>query len=146
MKRRNIGIDLIKFLACLFVVALHTFGPGGKNTGVLPNFMYYFSTPAIGLFFMANGFFVLNSKKVGSLSYAFSKIKKIFFTMMAWILLLGIAEGVLHYPNFLNAFTNVFLSTFQYKVKFGGGIPLSILVFLVSYDHNSDCSFSFKTS
>jgi len=62
--QRNLGLDLLKVLSCFFVVTLHSTGSlattdisGSFN---LAKIMNYISTVAVPLFFMVNGYFLLN--------------------------------------------------------------------------------------
>ena len=61
-KIRNINLDLIKVLACIGVVLLHTTMGGFKETGSwnLLTYLYYLGTYSIPLFFMVNGYFSLS--------------------------------------------------------------------------------------
>lgn len=60
---RNIGLDLLKVFSCVGVIALHS-----SITGfTLDNFnisayIYYLGTYFIPLFFMVNGYFLLNKR------------------------------------------------------------------------------------
>lgn len=51
-KARNINLDLIKIIACIGVVLLHTTMPGFKETGRwnYSSYLYYLGTYSIPLF------------------------------------------------------------------------------------------------
>ena len=60
-KKRNDNIDLIKILACIAVVGLHTLR---REVSVLNSFLYYLCGFAVPAFMMASGYFLLNREKV----------------------------------------------------------------------------------
>ena len=63
-KVRNINLDLLKVLACVGVVLLHTTMGGFKDTGSwnLLAYLYYLGTYSIPLFFMVNGYLLLGKR------------------------------------------------------------------------------------
>lgn len=63
-KKRNIGIDLIKIVACFLVITLHSLSPVDPvvYNNIFNISLYYVGTLAIPIFFMASGYFVLNKK------------------------------------------------------------------------------------
>ena len=95
--KRIIGIDLVKCIACIGVVLLHVSMPVFYNNDVQINtnsvliskILYYFGTGAVPLFFMANGFFVLNKSNI-SWRYIWKKIFLIMIPIISWNLLLYI--------------------------------------------------------
>lgn len=60
-KKRNIGIDLLKIIACILVITLHSLSP--EDLMVANNIfslsLYYVGTLAIPVFFMASGYLFL---------------------------------------------------------------------------------------
>lgn len=76
IQKRNIGIDLIKIIACILVITLHSLSPEDpivfNNTLNLS--LYYVGKLAIPIFFMASGYFVINKPSV-SYIYSFKRIK-----------------------------------------------------------------------
>ncbi|WP_420196363.1 acyltransferase [Lapidilactobacillus dextrinicus] len=97
VNKRIIGIDLIKCIACISVILLHVSMPvfyqnkiEFSTASVLPSkILYYLGTCAVPLFFMANGFFILNKKEI-SWSYIKKKILLIMVPVISWNLLLFI--------------------------------------------------------
>ena len=84
-KTRNINLDLIKVLACIGVVLLHTTMIGFKETGSwnLLTYLYYLGTYSIPLFFMVNGYLLLGKRNI-TYSYILQKIKWILITVSSW--------------------------------------------------------------
>ena len=84
-KTRNINLDLIKVLACIGVVLLHTTMIGFKGTGSwnLLTYLYYLGTYSIPLFFMVNGYLLLGKRNI-TYSYILQKIKWILITVSSW--------------------------------------------------------------
>ena len=75
-KIRNINLDLIKVLACVGVVLLHTTMGGFKETGSwnFLAYLYYLGTYSIPLFFMVNGYLLLGKRDNLSLHTPESKM------------------------------------------------------------------------
>ena len=84
-KTRNINLDLIKVLACIGVVLLHTTMIGFKDTGSwnLLAYLYYLGTYSIPLFFMVNGYLLLGKSNI-TYSYILQKVKWILITVSSW--------------------------------------------------------------
>ena len=84
-KTRNINLDLIKVLACIGVVLLHTTMIGFKDTGSwnLLAYLYYLGTYSIPLFFMVNGYLLLGKKEI-TYPYILQKVKWILITVSSW--------------------------------------------------------------
>lgn len=85
MSKRNIGLDLLKVIACVGVVILHT-TVGGFNTTEswdINAYLYYLGTFSIPLFFMINGYFLLNKKNL-DYSYVLNKLKWIILSVIFW--------------------------------------------------------------
>ncbi|VPJ65392.1 repeating unit O-acetyltransferase WefK [Streptococcus pneumoniae] len=63
-KNRNINLDLLKVLACVGVVLLHTTMGGFKETGSwnLLAYLYYLGTYSIPLFFYDQWLFVVRQE------------------------------------------------------------------------------------
>ena len=85
LKTRNINLDLIKVLACIGVVLLHTTMIGFKDTGSwnLLAYLYYLGTYSIPLFFMVNGYLLLGKRNI-TYSYILEKVKWILITVSSW--------------------------------------------------------------
>ncbi|HFI0054007.1 TPA: acyltransferase [Streptococcus suis] len=83
--KRLYGIDIIKLLACLGVVILHVTTLAFEITQPMnwSAYLYYLGTFSIPLFFLINGFFLLNRKEL-PYSYIFKKIAGILFIVVCW--------------------------------------------------------------
>lgn len=113
-KKRNYGLDLIKIIACILVITLHSLDPTGpvmkNNTFDLG--LYYAGTMAIPIFFMGSGYFVLNKKSI-SYAYSFRRIRNILAVVLSWLLIFSLLRLIVkHKFNFLDelggsAFTGV---------------------------------------
>ena len=84
-KFRNINLDLLKVLACVGVVLLHTAMGEFKETGSwnFLTYLYYLGTYSIPLFFMVNGYLLLGKREI-TYSYVLQKIKWILITVSSW--------------------------------------------------------------
>ena len=84
-KNRNISLDLLKVLACIGVVLLHTAMGGFKETGSwnFSTYLYYLGTYSIPLFFMVNGYLLLGKREI-TYSYILQKVKWILITVSSW--------------------------------------------------------------
>lgn len=89
---RNLGLDLLKIFSCIGVIALHTTVSGFTLEQYNINaYLYYLGTYAIPLFFMLNGYFLLNKNKL-TYSYTFNKIVGIFTVVFVWNILIWIVK------------------------------------------------------
>lgn len=88
-KTRNINLDLIKVIACIGVVLLHTTMPGFKETGQwnYSSYLYYLGTYSIPLFFMVNGYLLLGKSKI-TYPYILHKIKWVLITVSSWTVII----------------------------------------------------------
>lgn len=89
---RNLGLDLLKIFSCIGVVALHTTVSGFTLEQYNINaYFYYLGTYSIPLFFMLNGYFLLNKNKL-TYSYTFNKIVGIITVVFVWNILIWIVK------------------------------------------------------
>ncbi len=67
MSKQRIGwLDLIKILACVMVVLLHSVNVGlDKSNYISGLWIYYLGTYAIPLFFMVNGYLMIGKENTG---------------------------------------------------------------------------------
>lgn len=60
MKKRNLHLDIVRILACIMVILMHSPIPSSNNAnGLLLSSLSYFTAPCIGLFFMVSGALLL---------------------------------------------------------------------------------------
>ena len=84
---RNLGLDLLKIFSCIGVVILHSTMSGfNLEQYNISAYLYYLGTYAIPLFFMLNGYFLLN-KKILSYGYVLNKIVGILTIVSVWNIL-----------------------------------------------------------
>lgn len=79
-KNRDSNIDLIKVIACIGVVGLHT---QEVDTSIINTMVYYLCGFSVPAFFMCTGFFVLSKSKI-SIKYAYEKCKSILLIIVLW--------------------------------------------------------------
>lgn len=53
-KRREISLDVIRLIACLMIVLMHSPMPGCGSSGMVLSGISYLTAPGIGLFFMVS--------------------------------------------------------------------------------------------
>lgn len=83
MKERNCNMDLLKLIACMAVIGLHTFSRG--------KILYYSCGFAVPIFFMVSGYFLLNKQDV-TWKYVMKKSVAILRVVFAWnILIFGLS-------------------------------------------------------
>ena len=84
-KIRNTNLDLLKIMACIGVVLLHTTMPVFKETGSWNylTYLYYLGTYSIPLFFMVNGYLLLGKREI-TYPYILQKVKWILITVSSW--------------------------------------------------------------
>ena len=92
MRQRDVSLDIIRNLACLMIVLMHSPMPGLGTSGVILCGISYLTAPGIGLFFMVSGALLLrrHSEKLfetkAFLQRRFSKIliPVVFWTLFGW--------------------------------------------------------------
>lgn len=63
--KRCYELDIIRVLACLMVVAMHSPMPGEQANGTFLASLSYLTAPCIGLFFMVSGALLLPVNRGG---------------------------------------------------------------------------------
>lgn len=82
MRVRDYNIDLLKALACLGVVGLHTFG-------AISYTLYYLCTFSVPVFFMVNGYLMMGKERV-TWKYASRKALGVLKVVLLWNILIMI--------------------------------------------------------
>ena len=59
MKQRDLSLDLLRIVACVMVVMMHSPIPSDNSDGIILSSLSYFTAPCIGLFFMISGALIL---------------------------------------------------------------------------------------
>ena len=104
MKTRNCNLDLIKCLACLGVVGLH-------SVGMVNYTIYYLCGISVPLFFMVNGYLMFSRSSLPYF-YALRKIRNLLIPVIGWNLLILIPVVVVRH-KFVNPITLLLKSLFQ---------------------------------
>lgn len=90
-RQRNTNIDLVRIVACIAVVGLHTF-PREQSVGTL--LAYYLCGFAIPFFFMSSGFFLLNRGRIYR-NYPLRKAFNIIRLVILWNLIFDILRSMI---------------------------------------------------
>lgn len=89
LKTRDVGLDLAKVTACIFVVMMHTFRNVDSNvTNVIP--VYYLTRCSMPIFFMCVGYIQL--EREADYVYSIKKIRNILFVGFGWSILVGVCQ------------------------------------------------------
>ena len=109
MKERDLSLDVIKILAMIGVVSLHTTCMYERNCLTL--ILGYLSLVSVPLFFMSSGYVMLRKDKI-TYRYALSKVLKILryvaFFCASLFFIISIKEGTLNVCNFVTLYVGAF--------------------------------------
>lgn len=89
--KRNLSLDVLKILACFSVVILHVFG---RKMNIGNSMIYYMATFAIPIFFMVNGFLLMN-KEVITYQYVMKKIIRMIVVIIVWNIIIALGNFVI---------------------------------------------------
>ena len=64
MKQRDLSLDLLRIVACVMVVMMHSPIPSDNSDGIILSSLSYFTAPCIGVFFMVSGALILPPPKL----------------------------------------------------------------------------------
>lgn len=104
MRKRNVNLDLIKSIACICVVGLHTVSMNNYT-------LYYLCDCGVPLFFMVNGYLLL-SREQADYRYVFHKIAHILKIVLSWNFLIAIPVLIFR-QKMINPFRLAFNSLLQ---------------------------------
>lgn len=94
MEKRNTSVDILKIIACFSVVILHVSGIIANNINsnyTINHLLYYSSVLAVPIFFMVNGYLLLNKESL-SYKYIINKIVSIIFVVFSWNLIMFVLK------------------------------------------------------
>lgn len=91
-QERNYNLDLIKIMACIAVVGLHTLN---RDLSSLNLILYYLCGFAVPAFFMASGYILLNRGEI-FYAYVWKRIFKIVRVVICWTLIVFFDELLLN--------------------------------------------------
>lgn len=124
---RNLGLDLLKIFSCIGVVVLHSTRPGfNLEQYNISAYLYYLATYAIPLFFMLNGYFLLNKKKL-PYSYVFNKIRGILTIVFVWNMLIWVIKRDFNVNPLMKIIGSLIQKGYAYQFWFFG---LLIIIYL----------------
>ena len=124
---RNLGLDLLKIFSCIGVVVLHSTRPGFNLEHYnISAYLYYLATYAIPLFFMLNGYFLLNKKKL-PYSYVFNKIRGILTTVFVWNMLIWVIKRDFNVNPLMKIIGSLVQKGYAYQFWFFGSL---IIIYL----------------
>lgn len=80
---RNVGVDLVKLLACAGVLFIYLIG---RDSSAVNGSLFFLAGFAVPVFFMANGCFVLNKRWLGY-AYVLGKVRSVLAVVVLWVAL-----------------------------------------------------------
>lgn len=89
MKQRDLSLDLLRIVACVMVVMMHSPIPSNNSDGIILSSLSYFTAPCIGLFFMVSGSLILPpiaSKSNTALPFLRKRLKRVLTPTLIWTL------------------------------------------------------------
>lgn len=124
---RNLGLDLLKIFSCIGVVVLHSTRSGFNLEHYnISAHLYYLGTYAIPLFFMLNGYFLLNKKKL-PYSYVFNKIRGILTIVFVWNMLIWMIKRDFNVNPLMKIIGSLIQEGYAYQFWFFGSL---IIIYL----------------
>lgn len=140
MQHREYGIDILKIIAICGVVALHT--QRNLSTGELYNpFLYYMARFAMPVFFMINGYLILNRPSFDK-KYYLKKLKNIIRVLITWGFVAFLFSAFIMRDDVLSAIKNAikcsagyYIVPFWFLLTFS--IIYTVLIFSFSYIKNN---------
>lgn len=119
MKNRQYSLDIIRILACVMIILMHSPIPGIGTSGIVLSGLSFITAPGIGLFFMVSGALLLKQKGEefdtrGFLKKRFTKIliPLVFWSAVSFALdLVGIKNTELGILWFMYTLAGLYLLT-----------------------------------
>lgn len=111
---RNYNLDLLKIIACIAVIGLHTFV---KNISIITSACYYLCGYAVPIFIMSSGF-LLADKKNCSFRYSINKIVRILRTVILCNALFHL-EKLIYDTVVKQSFSITFINDFIFDIVKG---------------------------
>lgn len=84
MAARNTNLDLIRLLACFFVIFMHSPYPNIGTPGIILSGISYITAPCIGLFFMVSGALLIKTENFDTKLFLKKRFAKILFPTLLW--------------------------------------------------------------
>ena len=94
-RERIYHADIIRIVACLMVVLMHSPMPGPKLIPIFTSGLTYFTMPCIGLFLTLSGYLLLPVKATPteSFNFAIGRVKKFIWPIILWSLIYLTVNG-----------------------------------------------------
>lgn len=125
---RNIGLDLLKVFSCVGVIALHSSITGfNLDNFNISAYIYYLGTYSIPLFFMVNGYFLLNKRDL-SMKYIRNKIMAILYVVFFWNMLIWVLKADFYSNPIRKTLGSLLQRGYFYQFWFFGAL---ILIYLL---------------
>lgn len=105
MRQRDVSLDIIRVVACVIVVAMHSPMPSDNANGVFLVALSYFTAPCIGLFLMVSGALLLPVKEEYP-TFLKKRFGKILWPTLLWTLIY-IALNIYKAPESVNIITTL---------------------------------------
>jgi len=83
MKQRDLSLDIVRVIACILVVLMHSPMPSPSANGTFLGALSYFTMPCIGLFFMVSGALLL-PVKTDCFTFLRRRLSKIVVPTLIW--------------------------------------------------------------
>lgn len=109
MKNRNYNLDIIRIIACIGVVLLHTIGFKGSSVN---SCIYYIGTISIPLFFMVSGYCILQKEHITA-KYVVEKVSNVLILIFIWSILFSIKQFILEKRIF--GIIHIFIGSIKQK-------------------------------
>lgn len=93
-ENRNINYDLLRIMACLMIVIMHSPIPNENVNGLFLSSLSYLSAPGVGLFFMISGALLLPIH-IDFKSFFLKRFLKIAIPLFIWNILYLLAKTIL---------------------------------------------------
>lgn len=90
---RNYPLDILRILACLMIVAMHSPMPSGAENGLFLSSLSYLTAAGVGLFFMISGALLLPVKSDAS-SFLKKRFSKIAVPTIIWSVIFVVLDSV----------------------------------------------------
>lgn len=107
---RDYSLDIMRILACLMIVTMHSPLPGSVDDGIFLSSLSYLTAPGVGLFFMISGALLLPVKS-DTKSFLKRRFTKVAIPTLIWTLFYILIDTFAHDQGFdLRSVLSMFFS------------------------------------
>ena len=96
---RDYSLDILRIIACLMIVTMHSPLPGSVDDGIFLSSLSYLTAPGVGLFFMISGALLLPVKS-DTKSFLKRRFTKIAIPMLIWSVFYLVLDTVVNGQGF----------------------------------------------